>query len=80
LLDGSMDFSGARKMVQNVARLGEPWTFGLDPEELASFVARFGLELEDDIGADDYRQIHGVSWGGGLRGYAWYRIACCRVA
>jgi methyltransferase (TIGR00027 family) len=79
VLDGSVRFEGADKLLRNVQRLGEPWSFGLDPAEVPSFVRRFGLELEQDVGADDYRQRYQASWGSGLRGYAFYRIAACRV-
>ncbi len=46
VLDRSIHFPGSAKIMQNVARLGEPWTFGLRPEDAGSFVAQFGLTLE----------------------------------
>lgn len=78
VLDGTQRFEGADLLVENVARLGEPWTFGIDPEQLAAFVARFGLALETDLGADEYRARY--RWAGDLCGYAFYRIAVARVA
>ncbi len=33
----------------------EPWIFGIDPAALAGFLAGFGLDLVDEVGADDYR-------------------------
>jgi methyltransferase (TIGR00027 family) len=79
VIDGTGRFEGADTLVSNVKRLGEPWTFGLHPDELAAFVARFGLELEENIGADDYRQRYLADGPAGLRGYAFYRIAVARV-
>jgi methyltransferase (TIGR00027 family) len=80
VIDGTARFEGADALVSNVKRLGEPWTFGLHPDELAAFVGRFGLELEENIGADAYRQRYLAEGPAGLRGYAFYRIAVARVA
>jgi methyltransferase (TIGR00027 family) len=78
VIDGTARFDGADKLLRNVNRLGEPWTFGLRPDEVGRFLARFGLDLEQDVGADEYRRRY---LGGGardLRGYAFYRIAVAR--
>lgn len=61
-----------------MARLGEPWRFGLDPTEVGAFVAPFGLELEQNLGADEYRSLYLSGDPRGLEGYAFYRIAACR--
>jgi methyltransferase (TIGR00027 family) len=79
VIDGTARFDGADKLLRNVRRLGEPWTFGLRPDEVGDFLARFGLELEEDLGADEYRRRY---LGGGsrdLRGYGFYRVAVARV-
>jgi methyltransferase (TIGR00027 family) len=79
VIDGTARFDGADKLLRNVRRLGEPWTFGLRPDEVEDFLARFGLELEEDLGADEYRRRY---LGGGsrdLRGYGFYRVAVARV-
>jgi methyltransferase (TIGR00027 family) len=81
VLDGSVSFAGAQKLVKNVKRLGEPWTFGLRPDELGPFTQRFGLTLVEDLGADEYRRRYlgpGAS-PHALRGYAFYRIAIAEV-
>jgi O-methyltransferase involved in polyketide biosynthesis len=72
LLDGSVRFAGGERIQRNVRELGEPWTFGLLPEAVAGFVARAGLTLVEDAGADDYRRRY---LGETTRGYAFYRIA-----
>jgi O-methyltransferase involved in polyketide biosynthesis len=81
VLDGSVSFAGALKLVRNVRRLGEPWTFGLRPDEVSAFVARYNLALEQDIGADDYRRryLAGAARPRELRGYAFYRIAVAQA-
>lgn len=75
LLDGTITFEGGDRILENVRRLGEPWTFGLRPEEVAGFLARFGLELLEDVGADDYRRRYGLADDARRRGYAFYRLA-----
>ncbi len=78
VIDRTVTFEGADKLVGSVERLGEPWRFGLVPEELHAYLAGFGLILEQDLGADEYRaRYFGTS--AQLRGYAFYRIAVARV-
>lgn len=72
VLDGSTAFVGGPAIVADVAAIGEPWTFGLLPEEVGPFVARAGLALREDIGADAYRAKY---LGATDPGYAFYRIA-----
>jgi len=79
VLDGSVRFEGADKLVRNVRRLGEPWTFGLHPDEVSDFVARFGLRLEEDLGADAYRRRYLGDDDRTLSGYGFYRLAVTRV-
>jgi methyltransferase (TIGR00027 family) len=72
VLDGSVAFLGGPRILANVRSFGEPWTFGVRPDEIAPFVARAGLTLVDDCGADEYRR----RWLGRTSpGYAFYRIA-----
>jgi methyltransferase (TIGR00027 family) len=78
VLDGSVKFDGADKLVDNVQRLGEPWRFGLVPEQLRDYLARFRLILEQDLGADEYRARY-LGTTEPFAGYAFYRIAVARV-
>jgi methyltransferase (TIGR00027 family) len=73
-IDGSAPFHGAERLRESVRRLGEPWTFGMVPAEVPAHLARFGLRLEEDVGADEYRERYGVS----SAGYAFYRVAFAR--
>jgi methyltransferase (TIGR00027 family) len=72
VLDGSVPFEGAKAILRNVRALGEPWTFGLLPDEVDPFVRRAGLRIEEDLGADEYRMRYLGDRG---IGYAFYRIA-----
>jgi hypothetical protein len=60
---------------RNTRKLGEPWTFGLRPEETQSFLSRFGLKLERDVGADAYRAQYALR----TNGYAFYRVSVAHV-
>jgi len=77
VIDGSVPFEGGAQIRANVERLGEPWTFGLAPEEVAGFVARAGLALREDHGADEYRRRY--LGDRGHPGYAFYRLAIAGV-
>jgi methyltransferase (TIGR00027 family) len=77
VIDGSKHFAGADKLVGNVKRLGEPWQFGLLPEEMETYLAGFSLKLEQDLGADEYRARY-FGDNARFRGYAFYRIAVAR--
>jgi len=72
VLDRPADFVGGPRIVANVKELGEPWTFGLRPDEVSAFVDRAGLVLKHDEGADDYRRRF---LGAADPGYAFYRLA-----
>ena len=57
VLDGSMRFHGSDRLIRNVAGLGEPWTFGIDPQELSTYLSRRGFQLDEDLPADEYRPV-----------------------
>ena len=76
LLDGTVPFDGGSRMINNVQTLGEPWTFGLHPHEVDPLLARFGLTLREDLGADDYRRRTGLT---NTAGYAFYRLAIAGI-
>jgi methyltransferase (TIGR00027 family) len=48
MLDGSAAFEGAATTLRAVRRVGEPFTFGLDPREVAGYLAGRGFDLESD--------------------------------
>jgi methyltransferase (TIGR00027 family) len=74
-IDGSVMFDGAARLRRNVERLGEPWTFGLVPEELPTFLRARGLRLERDLGARAYRRECFGEEGERMRGYDFYHVA-----
>jgi len=48
MLDGTADFAGAATTMRAVRRVGEPFTFGLDPGEVPGYLAGRDLALEWD--------------------------------
>jgi methyltransferase (TIGR00027 family) len=78
-LDGSVVFDGAPKILRDVTRIGEPWTFGLLPESVAAFLREHHLVLDRDAGARLYRaQFFGPS-AAQMRGYDFYHVALAHV-
>jgi methyltransferase (TIGR00027 family) len=78
-LDGSALFEGAADLMRDVERLGEPWTFGLDPEELPDYLRERGLRLERDAGAREYRRQYFGPDGERMKGYDFYHVAIASV-
>ena len=78
-IDGSIAFDGADKVIAKVDGSGEPWRFGLLPDELPQFLRERGLRLLSDLGADQYRErVMGQS-GRGMRGYSFYHTVLAEV-
>jgi methyltransferase (TIGR00027 family) len=80
VLEHPEEFYGATRLLQTFERLGEPWLFGLDPAETASYLGARGLSLVEDIGAAEYRSRYLTDRGERMRGYEFYRVAFARVA
>jgi len=58
---------------------GEPWTYGIRPEELPGLLRECGLNLLEDIASIDYRKRYMYSEGRHLDGYEFYRVALAAV-
>src|SRR5215469_11929186 len=78
-LNGSGKFLDAAKITSNVSKLGEPWTFGLIPEELPSFLCERGLQLNRDEGAREYRSAYFGKAAEFMNGYDFYHVAVTTV-
>jgi len=79
LLDGSVVFPGMRRLFTTLRRVGEPWTFGLDPAEVPEFLARRGFHLVEDWGAADYRSRYMGCRAQRMRGYEFYRAVLAEL-
>jgi len=79
-LDGSGRFPDAAKIMSNVVKLGEPWTFGLIPGDLPSYLGARGLGLNSDAGAREYRRAYFGKDAESMNGYDFYHVAVADVA
>jgi len=75
VLDNPGSFIGTGKVFENLARNEERWTFGFNPEELSSYLAKFHLTLLEDLGASDYRKRYMPEREAISKGYEFYRVA-----
>jgi methyltransferase (TIGR00027 family) len=79
VLNGSVAFVGADKVIAKVDGSGEPWRFGLLPEQLPAFLRERGLTLLSDLGADDYRAKVMGAEGRLMQGYSFYHTVLAEV-
>jgi len=55
VIDGTSRNRNALQKARRMARLGEPWLFGLVPEQVRDYLAPLGLHLLKDYGAEELR-------------------------
>jgi len=78
VLDSPKRYFGAVKLIARLQSYGEPWTFGLDPEEVRAYVAERGFRLLKDVSAAEICERAGRSTVE-THGYEFYRMASVRV-
>jgi methyltransferase (TIGR00027 family) len=76
VLDNPALFFGAEKLLHDLDKLEERWTFGFKPEELKAYLNKFELALLEDTGAGEYRQKYLPARM--EKGYEFYRVAFAR--
>jgi methyltransferase (TIGR00027 family) len=79
LLDGTVKFYGAERLLANVAKLHEPWIFGMNPADIDKYLQERGLRLVVDLGASEYRKRYFDSAADDMRGYEFYHVAMAEV-
>lgn len=79
VLDDPQAFPGTQRLFATLKAAGEEWKFGIDPTDLAGFLSKRGLCLEQDIGSTEYRARYLPQVTRTMRGYEFYRIALARV-
>lgn len=72
-------FAGTERLFASLDKVGERFTFGLDPDELPGYLAERGLALERDLGAAEYRERCYGEAAHRMRGHEFYRIALARL-
>ena len=55
IINGSVRPAGTEEIMSKTQRCGEPWAFGINPAELAQYLAARGFALVEDVGASEYR-------------------------
>lgn len=71
--------SSTRRIFRLLQRIGEPWIFGMIPEELSGYLEARGLELVEDVDSVEYRKRYMNPQGPHLKGYQFYRAALAQV-
>jgi methyltransferase (TIGR00027 family) len=79
LINGSVEMKGARKLISELERQGEPWGFGIDPAELSQYLAARGLKLIEDVGAVDYRTRYLDPIGRSMDTFEGERVAVAEI-
>ena len=74
VLENPARFYGAEKLMARLQSYGEPWTFGLRPEDLGTYLATRGFESVKNLSVAGVWQRAGRT-GSGTRGYEFYWLA-----
>ncbi|WP_440957127.1 hypothetical protein ACSAZK_01470 [Methanosarcina sp. Mfa9] len=56
IIDGPSRYKVEEKFVSIARRMGMPWIFGLDPEEVGRYLANRGFSVVEHVEAPDYRE------------------------
>jgi methyltransferase (TIGR00027 family) len=76
ILDKPESFLGGKKLLEDLEKLEEHWTFGFIPDELQAYLNQFDMQLLEDLGADEYRQKFLPNRS--EKGYEFYRTVFAR--
>jgi methyltransferase (TIGR00027 family) len=78
VLDHPASYYGAERLTSRLRAFGEPWTFGLLPDEIEAFLSDRGLRLTADRAVADIWRAAGRP-DSEIHGYEFYRIASASV-
>jgi methyltransferase (TIGR00027 family) len=69
---------GGREVQRTIAKLEEPWTFGIRPAHAVEFFRESGLCLDNDLSAPEYRRLY---YGDRprIQGYEFYHVVTAYV-
>jgi methyltransferase (TIGR00027 family) len=79
VLDHPEAFAGGRRLHATLDKVGEHLTFGMDPNDMKSYLAERGLDLDWDYGAAEYRSRYFGERAAGMVGHEFYRVARAQV-
>lgn len=57
-VEGDLLYYGAREIERELRRIGEPHLFGLNANEIRSFLTGFGFAVDSDLGAAELSDLH----------------------
>jgi methyltransferase (TIGR00027 family) len=80
VLDGSQFFAGGTAATRATRKAGEPWTFGMCPEDVADYLRQRRLRLLADLGADEYRVRTMGPIAQQIKGYGFYHAALAEIS
>jgi len=73
ILENPGSFLGGEKLLNDLNKLEEKWTFGFQPEELSNYLKSFDMKIIEDMGANEYRLKYLPNRA--EKGYEFYRVA-----
>ncbi len=76
ILEDPGSFLGGEKLLKDLDKIEEKWTFGFYPEELSEYLKAFGLILTEDLNATEYREKYLSDRA--EKGYEFYRVAVAK--
>ncbi|MDX6188588.1 SAM-dependent methyltransferase [Flavobacterium sp. Fl-318] len=76
ILTNPSSFLGGEKLLKDLEKLEEHWTFGFLPSELPDYLKQFNLNLIEDLGAKEYREKYLPNRN--EKGYEFYRVAIAK--
>jgi hypothetical protein len=79
MLDGSVKFIAADRLLRGYASLAEPWLFGIKPESAGDYLRQRGLRLDRDLAAASYRHLYYGKDSDRMTGYEFYHTAIAHV-
>ncbi|HVX20319.1 MAG TPA: SAM-dependent methyltransferase [Acidimicrobiales bacterium] len=74
-LDRPGSFAGNRQLMATLARVGERFTFGMDPAAMAGYLAARGFHRRWDLGASEIRARYYGDRSRTMVGHEFYRVA-----
>lgn len=80
MLDHPESYFGASKLLSDLEKIQENWTFGFNPSELKNYLSAFHLNLLEDTDADTYRNRYLPERKLLLKGYEFYRVALAAIS
>ncbi len=72
-------YVGTDRLFASLAKVGEAFTFGVEPTRMPEFLSERGLSLVSDLGAADYRARYYGDASRAMRGHEFYHVALARV-